>query len=75
MLWYKCALYKFKGVLPHLTGHFSHFQNINILKVWSNSDQNLFTVLKNIKIEYFKEEPPPLELNFYDFHTKNIIKV
>ena len=45
----------FKGVLPHLTGHFSHFQNINILKVWSNSDQNLFTELKNIKIEYFYE--------------------
>ena len=47
--------YPLKGVLPHLTGHFSHFQNINILKVWSNSDQNLFTELKNIKIEYFYE--------------------
>ena len=24
---------------------------------------------------FIKEEPPPLELNFHDFHTKNIIKV
>ena len=44
-----------KGVLPHLTAYFPHFQNTVFLKFWSNSDQNLFTELKNIDVKYFCE--------------------